>query len=330
MQRFPLVKYMSATVIVWGIVLVCHAATTNFAGLMVCRFFLGAMEGSVTAGFVLIIARWYRGPEQAFRTGVWFSANGLAQVVGGALAYGIARGFSENTSITFSSWKTIFLITGLLTALTGVGIFFFLPDSPLTATWLTEDDCRIVLERLRENQQGVGSRMFKWYQVREALTDIRTYLIFLCMVTADIPNGGITVFFTQLISGYGFDTQQTLLLSMPGGGFQILVNLAFPYIAFRTRQRMITACVAVLLSLFSISLMTGLARDGPTAHRVGQLIGYYILIGNSGSVLILIFSIVSTNVAGYTKKTTVNAITLMGYCVGSSGSTCFSLFHVSN
>ena len=39
-------------------------------------------------------------------------------------------------------------------------------------------------------------------------------------------------------------------------------------------------------------------------------------LGNSPSPVILILSIVSTNVAGYTKKTTVNALVLIAYCVG--------------
>lgn len=131
-----------------------------------------------------------------------------------------------------------------------------------------------------------------------------------------IPSGGLTVFFTLLIQGYGFDARTTLLLSMPGGLTQVITNLGFPYLARKFNNRMLAACLAQLLSLFSIALMTGLARDGPAAHRIGQLIGYYFLFGNTPSGLILILSSVSTNVAGYTKKTTVNAMVLSAYCVG--------------
>lgn len=131
-----------------------------------------------------------------------------------------------------------------------------------------------------------------------------------------VPAGGLTVFFTLLIQGYGFDARTTLLLSMPGGVTQVITNLGFPYLARKFNNRMLAASLAQLLSLFGIALMTGLARDGPTAHRIGQLIGYYILFGNTPSGLILILSSVSTNVAGYTKKTTVNAMVLSSYCIG--------------
>ena len=53
MQKFPIGKYMAITVGLWGVALTLHAVCTNFASLMVVRFFLGGFEGSVTAGCVL-------------------------------------------------------------------------------------------------------------------------------------------------------------------------------------------------------------------------------------------------------------------------------------
>lgn len=41
LQRFPIAKFMSITVILWGIVLMCHAAADDFAGLATARTFLG-------------------------------------------------------------------------------------------------------------------------------------------------------------------------------------------------------------------------------------------------------------------------------------------------
>lgn len=54
MVRLPLGKYLSGTCVVWAACLACHAATSNFTGLMVVRFFLGAAEASISPGFGLI------------------------------------------------------------------------------------------------------------------------------------------------------------------------------------------------------------------------------------------------------------------------------------
>lgn len=50
MQRFPLGKYISISVILWGMILSATAGTSNATGVLVVRFFLGGFEGAVTAG----------------------------------------------------------------------------------------------------------------------------------------------------------------------------------------------------------------------------------------------------------------------------------------
>jgi MFS transporter, ACS family, allantoate permease len=103
----------------------------------------------------------------------------VAQIVGGVLVYGVSRGVSENSNIHISSWKFLFVMTGCASALYGVMMWFCLADSPITAKWLTDEEKHIAVERLRGNQQGIGSRIFKWYQVKEAFTDIRVCLIYI-------------------------------------------------------------------------------------------------------------------------------------------------------
>lgn len=46
LQHVDLSRYASANVLLWGITLLCHAATFNFGSLATARFFLGVFEGS--------------------------------------------------------------------------------------------------------------------------------------------------------------------------------------------------------------------------------------------------------------------------------------------
>lgn len=75
LQRLPLAKYSSFNIILWGLVLACMAATKNFAGAVVVRFFLGVFEAAVTPGFALFSSQWYTTTEQSSRIGIWFSFN---------------------------------------------------------------------------------------------------------------------------------------------------------------------------------------------------------------------------------------------------------------
>jgi hypothetical protein len=53
-----------------------------------------------------------------------------------------------------------------------------MPDSPVECKFLSKDEKLIAIERLRMNQQGIGSGVWKWDHVWEALLDPKTWLWF--------------------------------------------------------------------------------------------------------------------------------------------------------
>lgn len=71
---------MSITVILWGAVLMCHAAASDFAGLAAARTFLGVFEASINPGTMLLFSMWYRRIEQPLRVGIWVGSAGLGYV----------------------------------------------------------------------------------------------------------------------------------------------------------------------------------------------------------------------------------------------------------
>jgi hypothetical protein len=56
------------------------------------------------------------------------------------------------------------IITGLLTLITAVMYFFFFPDSPTTAWFLTMDERAKAVQRIKQNQTGVENKHFKMEQ----------------------------------------------------------------------------------------------------------------------------------------------------------------------
>lgn len=61
-----------------------------------------------------------------------------------------------------------------------------------------------------------------------------------------------------------------------------------------------------------MALIVGL----PIENNSGRLAGYYLL-QSTATPFVALLSLISTNVAGYTKKTTVAAMYLISYCVGN-------------
>ena len=311
LQRLPLAKYSSFCIMAWGLVLCCMAATKNFSGALAVRFFLGVFEAAVTPGFALFTSQWYTKKEQGTRIGIWFSFNGWCQIFGGFLAYGIAKGVDHHGA-TIASWKIVFLVTGLLTFAIGVLFVIFMPDNQLNARWLSKPDRRLAIERVRVNQQGIGNKHFKLYQLKEALTDPLTWAFVFYATTADIPNGGISNFFSQLIVSFGYTAEQSLLYGTPGGAVEVVTLILSGYLGDRYGQRILISSSGLVIGTVGMLLIVAL----PLRNNVGRLIGYY-LTQAPPTAFVALLSLVATNVAGYTKKTTVAALYLIGYCVGN-------------
>ncbi|MCJ1308919.1 hypothetical protein MMC25_002574 [Agyrium rufum] len=311
LQRLPLAKYSAFCIIMWGLVLCCFAAVKNFAGAVAVRFMLGVFEAAVTPGFALFTSQWYTKKEQGTRTGIWFSFNGFAQIFGGLIAYAIAKGV-ERHGAALAPWKIIFLVTGLLTSAMGVVFLFIMPDSQLNAKWLTPAERRLAIERVRINQQGIGNKHFKAYQLKEAFTDPLTWAFTFYALTADIPNGGISNFFSQLIVSFGYTADQSLLYGTPGGVVEIVSLIVCGYLGDRYGHRLLIASSGLFISILGMLLIVAL----PLSNNGGRLAGYY-LTQASPTVFVALLSLISTNVAGYTKKTTVAALYLIAYCAGN-------------
>jgi len=66
-----LALYLGINIMLWGIVLACHAACTSYAGLAICRTLLSVYESCVAPILVLIITMRYKKEEQG-RHVSWF------------------------------------------------------------------------------------------------------------------------------------------------------------------------------------------------------------------------------------------------------------------
>jgi sugar phosphate permease len=212
MQRLKMNQFLGVMTVLWGATLLGMLGVSNFAGLMVCRFLLGLCESCLAPGFVQLTGRFYRQHEQPWRFGLWVrqpsflcfrgltaDSNLLQTVSNGLLPIPMLvcfYGLGHATGGALEPWRYIFLLLGLLTISTGVLIFIVLPDNPANTSWLSPRDRAIAVERVARSQTGIKCVLYckvhlqeshliyyicrnhdyKFYQVKEALTDIRVWL----------------------------------------------------------------------------------------------------------------------------------------------------------
>lgn len=308
LQRFPVVTTVSIYIVIWGVILCLHAVP-QYAGFIALRTILGAFESAVTPAFVIVTSQWYKKEEVFLRTALWFSFNGVGTLLGsGAISYNL---YKHQDSYSLEAWKIIFIVTGCITIVLGIAIFFHIPNKPTDAWFLTEHEKRLVVERIRDNQQGFGNKHFKKSQFIEALTDVKTWIFFTIALASDIPNGGITNFGSILLNeSLGYTTLQTLLMGMIGGAIEVVGCTLFAYFYRFYPSRMFWATLVAFLTVVYLCMLAF------ASSTKAQFAGYS-LYSMSPLTFICILSSIALNVAGHTKKVTVNAIFLIGYCVGN-------------
>ncbi|KAL8943736.1 MAG: hypothetical protein Q9211_000885 [Gyalolechia sp. 1 TL-2023] len=179
LQRFSMGRVLGGIILLWGLVAMLTAAVTSWQGLFVQRFFLGFVESIVPTAFMCIIASYYTQKEQALRQSWWFSATGGWTIIGGALNYG----FAQITGGSLKRWQYIYLLAGALTVIYG-SICFMIPNSAVSAWFLSPEERIIAVERLRKGQTGVRCHKVKSSQLQEGLLDLKIWITAFMMAGA--------------------------------------------------------------------------------------------------------------------------------------------------
>ncbi|KAF0323842.1 allantoate permease [Colletotrichum asianum] len=297
MARFPIGKFLAITAMGWSVTTLLMAVTHNAAGLMALRFFMGMCEAPALPGLTLITVMWWRKKEQPLRVAIWSST--VASVYVGLISYGIG-----NSTLAIASWRLLFIVLGGISFIFSILMFFLFPDRPEEGKFLSAKEAYIAVHRKLDDNTGIENKEFKWYQVREALIDWKSWVVCLFFLGMNVSNGGLNTFSAQIVSSFGFGPLKTVLLGMPTGVIQavssILATIPPRYIK-DTRCISAAACCIVPL-VCSIVI-----RELPSSNKAGLLTAYYFFYFFWGPYAVAL-SLPMANTSGHTKKVTVNAM----------------------
>jgi len=308
LQSLPIGKVVGITTIIWGIILITTPACSSFAGIAVNRFLLGSFEAVVNPAFILIMSIWYTAAEQPLRLEAYYCTNGIATMFGGLIGYAVGH-----ITTGLARWMYVFIIFGSISISLGILALLMLPDLPSTAKFLTDAEKVIAAKRVSVNRQGIKNHHFKKYQMWQTLRDPKTWILFVMATGAQIPNSAITQFTSLVIKSFDVDTLGTQYLQIPGGAVQFLALLGGGILCSRwPNLRCITMIVANTICIIGSGLLVGL----PNSNKWGRLVGLWLCFFQ-GLGFSMSLTMVSSNVAGYTKKQLTAAILFTGYCVGN-------------
>ncbi|KAI0509622.1 allantoate permease [Xylaria bambusicola] len=308
-QRLPVGRVVSITVIIWGAIVLTTPACTSFGGIATNRFFLGFTEATVNPAFVLIMSIWYKNDEQPLRLEAYYCTNGLATMFGGLIGYAVGH-----ITTGLPRWMYVFLIFGAISLATGIVSVFVLPDVPATARFLNQRERTIATGRVATNRTGVKNHHFKKYQAIQCIKDPKTWILFIMAIGAQIPNAAITSFTSAIIKSFGFDTLGTQYLQIPGGAVQFLSLLLGGVICTKWPRgsRCPTMITANTICIIGSALLVRLPDENKWGRLVALWLCFFQGLGFSMSL-----TMISSNIAGSTKKQLTSAILFVGYCIGN-------------
>ncbi|KAF7556800.1 hypothetical protein G7Z17_g1125 [Cylindrodendrum hubeiense] len=310
MSRLQLTKFVGATVVIWGIICMCLAAPQNYAGFAAVRFLLGFSEGAVSPAFVTITSIWYRKEEHTLRTALWVTMNGVAQVVGCLLMYGIGK----NTSLSLAPWRTLFLVCGALTTAAGVAFFVLMPTGPKDAWFLTPREKEVLSLRMAKDREGGDKTSFSVEQLKETMLDPKAWAVFWfgVLVTMQSP---VLTFASLVIKSIGYSKLDTMLYTAPSGAVQIFVLwIGVALCHFFPRQRTLVILVLIIPPLIGNVFLMKL----DVTAGWGLIVASWLASCITASMSILL-SLSASNVKGNTKRSITNGMFFIGYCAGCIG-----------
>ncbi|PMD31885.1 MFS general substrate transporter [Hyaloscypha variabilis F] len=310
-QFLPLGKFSSVMVLYSGLLAMLFIVCKDFADITALRFFYG-FQVVTTPVFIMICGMWWKTEEQPLRIGIWISGQAFGSIVGQGIDYGAV---SVRGAFVQSPWKWIYVILGSVTMGFGLLMLWKFPDSPMKGAFLTEREQEIAVMRVQTNNTGMQTRKFKKQQFLEAFKDLQLYIIAFSAFTFAFANGALGSFGALLVTSFGYSNEQALKWCMPASGVAVSSMLLSGALGYRFHRYRIPLALAFVLPTIAGNII--LWRS-PRDKKVALLGGLYISTTFYGAYVQQL-SLISSNVAGHTKKTTLNAAVFVfanigGFC----------------
>jgi Major Facilitator Superfamily len=238
-----------------GLITVCQGLVTTKGGLYATRFFLGLAETGMFPGSFYLIGMWYKRHEAQKRFTFFFASTSLAGAFGGLIAAGINN---INGRLGHESWSWIFIIEGAITMFFSFILYFWIPDFPENAKFLSPTERSFVIRRL-EDDQGVQSgleRRITWTDALACFKDWKIIIGAFMYFGLIVPAYGYAYFAPGIIQAFGYTAVQTQLHSVPpwaaSWGWSML--LAWASDRWRNRIGFILLSLAIAIAGFAVLL----------------------------------------------------------------------------
>ncbi|KAL1983637.1 hypothetical protein VTN96DRAFT_10136 [Rasamsonia emersonii] len=261
-------RWIAFLMLSWGAITMGLGGAHNYAQVTGIRFLLGVVEAGLFPGLVFYLTFWYRTSERSIRVALILASATLAGAFGGAIAYGVGH---MNEVRGLAAWRWLFIIEGAPSCASAFLVWFYLPDYPETASWLTAEEKELARQRLRvEGSQG-SARAMTWEDAKSVLMDWRLYAHYAVYFGISTPFSSLSLFTPSITAGLGYSDLRAQLMTVPPYAVAYVVTVAVSWSADHFNARGLHSAAFSLIGAMGFLASAVLPADA-YLHRYGCLI----------------------------------------------------------
>jgi len=163
--------------------------TNGIAVFYSLRFLLGAAEAGFWPGVVLYLTYWFKKEQQAKALAIVLLGPSFAQIIGGPLAGAIL----QIHALGLKGWQWLYLVEGIPSVILGVISYFYLPDFPDKAGWLSKEEKEwYKVQPVGQNHQKTLREMLQ--SLKSACSDRTVIIISGTVIMPHLFGNGVLLF----------------------------------------------------------------------------------------------------------------------------------------
>ncbi|KAB5589646.1 MFS transporter [Ceratobasidium theobromae] len=283
-------RWIAFLMFAWGSLTISLGGVQSYGSLTAVRFLLGSFEAGLFPGLVYFLTFWYRPEERSLRVALVLASSTLAGAFGGAIAYGVGY---MNMTAGLEAWRWLFILEGIPSVLSSVLVWFMFPDFPETAEWLTAEERKRVVNRLK----GVASTHqshVTWEEAKQTLFGWRVWAHAVAYITISVPFSSLSLFSPTIVAGLGYEGLEAQLFTVPPYACAYVATLFLSWFADVKNQRSLVSATSMAVGAFAFLAQALLPEDAFRA-RFGLL-----CVAASGSFASIppLLGWLSTNIRG--------------------------------
>jgi len=211
-KQLGVARTISILISCWALVTIGCAFFKTQAQVFALRLLIGYFEAGFYALCIYYFSVCYTRFDLGLRIGVFFGANSIAGGFSSLLAYGLLQ-----IQGNLLNWQYLFIVEGVLTFGIGVFAFFYLPQKPEEAWFLTTEEKAFVADRIARDSGGEdpNHRGIRKKEVKMVLVDWKLWWTWPCNFLSGTITAVFSLFLPLIVQDLGYAGNLANLYAVP-------------------------------------------------------------------------------------------------------------------